>query len=43
FESRLPEIFEHLNEIYRSITARLKAETFRRQVITILGVWENWI
>ncbi|RHZ47320.1 hypothetical protein Glove_585g13 [Diversispora epigaea] len=43
FESKLPEIFEHLNEVYRSITARLKAETFRRQITTILNVWENWI
>ncbi|CAG8650007.1 17666_t:CDS:10, partial [Gigaspora rosea] len=43
FESRLPEIFEHLNEVYRSIAARLKAETFRRQITTILTVWENWI
>ncbi|CAG8617970.1 2093_t:CDS:10 [Rhizophagus irregularis] len=43
FESKLPEVFEHLNEVYRSITARLKAETFRRQVTTILTVWENWI
>ncbi|CAG8587192.1 15009_t:CDS:10 [Acaulospora morrowiae] len=43
FEGRLPEIFEHLNEVYRSIAARLKAETFRRQITTILNVWENWI
>ncbi|CAG8597345.1 6030_t:CDS:10 [Paraglomus occultum] len=43
FETRLPEIFEHLNEIYRSISGRLKAETFRRQIITVLTVWENWI
>ncbi|CAG8519087.1 7934_t:CDS:10 [Funneliformis mosseae] len=43
FESKLPEVFEHLNEIYRSIAARLKAETFRRQITTILTVWENWI
>ncbi|CAG8679757.1 28107_t:CDS:10, partial [Dentiscutata erythropus] len=43
FESRLPEIFEHLNEVYRSIAARLKAETFRRQITSILTVWENWI
>ncbi|CAG8449278.1 10371_t:CDS:10 [Ambispora leptoticha] len=43
FETRLPEIFEHFNEAYRSITARLKAETFRRQITTLLNVWENWI
>ncbi|CAG8505458.1 6856_t:CDS:10, partial [Cetraspora pellucida] len=43
FRTVLPEIFEHLNEVYRSIAARLKAETFRRQITTILTVWENWI
>ncbi|KAG9289214.1 hypothetical protein G9A89_022524 [Geosiphon pyriformis] len=43
FETKLPEIFENFNEAYRSITARLKAETFRRQITTLLSVWENWI
>ncbi|RUS15187.1 hypothetical protein BC937DRAFT_92780 [Endogone sp. FLAS-F59071] len=32
FEGRLPDIFEHLNQIFRSITARLKAEQFRLTV-----------
>jgi U2-associated protein SR140 len=29
FQRRLPDIFEHLNDTYRSIAARLKAEQFR--------------
>ncbi|KAI8336973.1 hypothetical protein BC941DRAFT_426267 [Chlamydoabsidia padenii] len=43
FQRRLPDIFEHLNGIYRSITARLKAEQFRRYITTVLGAWENWM
>ncbi|KAG0238169.1 U2 snRNP-associated SURP domain-containing protein [Actinomortierella wolfii] len=42
-EGKLPAVFEKLNEIYRSIDARLKAEQFRRQVANVLSVWENWI
>ncbi|KAG0169240.1 U2 snRNP-associated SURP domain-containing protein [Apophysomyces sp. BC1015] len=43
FESRLPAVFEHLNEIYRSINARLKAEQVRRHISSVLAVWENWM
>ncbi|CAO3596330.1 unnamed protein product [Absidia cylindrospora] len=43
FQRRLPDIFEHLNCIYRSINARLKAEQFRRYITTVLGAWENWM
>ncbi|KAG0046139.1 U2 snRNP-associated SURP domain-containing protein [Gryganskiella cystojenkinii] len=42
-ESKLPQIFEAFNAVYRNIDARLKAEQFRRQVSNILAVWENWI
>ncbi|KAF8933829.1 U2 snRNP-associated SURP domain-containing protein [Dissophora ornata] len=42
-ELKLPVIFEALNGIYRSIEARLKAEQFRRQITSVLTVWENWI
>ncbi|KAI9008956.1 hypothetical protein CLU79DRAFT_775369 [Phycomyces nitens] len=43
FEARLPPVFEHLNQVYRSMTARLKAEQVRRHISTVLGVWENWM
>ncbi|KAF9977267.1 U2 snRNP-associated SURP domain-containing protein [Actinomortierella ambigua] len=42
-EGKLPAVFEKLNEIYRGIDARLKAEQFRRQVAGVLSIWENWI
>ncbi|KAI9313204.1 hypothetical protein BX666DRAFT_2063447, partial [Dichotomocladium elegans] len=43
FESRLGPVFEHLNEIYRSIGARLKAEQVRRHISSILNAWETWM
>ncbi|KAF9207810.1 U2 snRNP-associated SURP domain-containing protein [Haplosporangium sp. Z 27] len=43
FEQKLPVIFEAFNGIYRSIDARLKAEQFRRQISSVLVIWENWI
>ncbi|ORX62265.1 hypothetical protein DM01DRAFT_1331713 [Hesseltinella vesiculosa] len=43
FAQRLPDIFVHLCHVYGSISARLKAEQFRRHVMTILGAWELWL
>ncbi|KAF9434026.1 U2 snRNP-associated SURP domain-containing protein [Entomortierella beljakovae] len=43
FEQKLPVIFEAFNGIYRNIEARLKAEQFRRQISSVLVIWENWI
>ncbi|KAI7865341.1 hypothetical protein BDF14DRAFT_1825991 [Spinellus fusiger] len=43
FESRLPAVFEHLNQVYRSMSARLKAEQVRRNICSVLSIWENWM
>ncbi|KAI7860901.1 hypothetical protein BDC45DRAFT_493073 [Circinella umbellata] len=43
FESKLISVFEHLNEMYRSISARLKAEQVRRHVSNVLSAWETWM
>ncbi|KAF9165789.1 U2 snRNP-associated SURP domain-containing protein [Mortierella sp. AD011] len=43
FEQKLPVIFEAFNGIYRNIDARLKAEQFRRQISSVLVIWETWI
>lgn len=43
FEARLPDIFSHLGEIYKSFPGRMKAETFRKQVMAVHQVWENWL
>ncbi|KAL1929370.1 hypothetical protein VTP01DRAFT_1508 [Rhizomucor pusillus] len=42
-ENQLPAVFEHFNAIYRSITARLKAEQVRRHICNVLSAWENWM
>lgn len=39
-ESALPDIFNHLGKVYRNISARLKAETFKRSVLAVLSSWE---
>lgn len=43
FESKLPAVFTHLGEIYKSFPGRMKAEVFRKQIMTITHVWEQWL
>lgn len=36
---------EHFAEVHRALVAqagRLSAESFKSQVLFVLGVWENW-
>ena len=43
FEARLPEVFTHMGEIYKSFPGRMKAEIFRKQIMSVVQVWENWL
>ncbi|KAL9549993.1 hypothetical protein MBANPS3_004932 [Mucor bainieri] len=43
FENQLPVVFDHFNGIYRSISARLKAEQVRKHISAVIGVWEHWM
>ncbi|KAG8690549.1 hypothetical protein FRC11_010801, partial [Ceratobasidium sp. 423] len=43
FESRLGGVFDHLCAIYRSFPGRITAETFKKQVLSVVEVWEDWI
>ncbi|KAJ1811119.1 hypothetical protein LPJ56_005836, partial [Coemansia sp. RSA 2599] len=43
FELRLSEIFGDLTKVFRAIDARLRAESFRRQVLAVLAVWQAWM
>lgn len=43
FESKLPAVFTHLGEIYKSFPGRMKAEVFRKQIMTTMEVWEQWL
>lgn len=43
FQSRLGIVFEHLSTIYHSFPGRITAETFKKQIIAVVEVWEDWI
>ncbi|KEP48437.1 putative RNA recognition motif [Rhizoctonia solani 123E] len=43
FESRLGGVFDHLCAIHRSFPGRITAETFKKQVLSVVEVWEDWI
>ncbi|GBE81127.1 hypothetical protein SCP_0308530 [Sparassis crispa] len=43
FQSRLGLVFDHLSTIYHSFPGRITAETFKKQIIAIVDIWEDWI
>ncbi|CAL1707281.1 unnamed protein product [Somion occarium] len=43
FQSRLGIVFDHLSTIYHSFPGRITAETFKKQIISVVDIWEDWI
>jgi U2-associated protein SR140 len=43
FQSRLGIVFDHLATIYHSFPGRITAETFKKQITSVVDVWEDWI
>ncbi|KAJ3762814.1 hypothetical protein EV360DRAFT_34953 [Lentinula raphanica] len=43
FQSRLGIVFDHLSNIYHSFPGRITAETFKKQITTVVDIWEDWI
>lgn len=43
FQSRLGIVFDHLANIYHSFPGRMTAETFKKQIVAVVEVWEDWI
>ncbi len=43
FQSRLGIVFDHLSTIYHSFPGRITAETFKKQITSIVDIWEDWI
>ena len=43
FQTRLPVVFDHLSTIYHSFPGRITAETFKKQILAVVEVWEDWI
>ncbi|XP_065840791.1 U2 snRNP-associated SURP motif-containing protein-like [Oscarella lobularis] len=42
FEAKLPEISSHLHDTLNAITGRMRAEQFKRQIMSCLRSWEEW-
>lgn len=43
FQSRLGLVFDHLSTIYHSFPGRITAETFKKQILAVVAIWEDWI
>ena len=43
FQSRLGIVFDHFSTIYHSFPGRITAETFKKQITSVVDVWEDWI
>ena len=43
FQSRLGIVFDHLSSIYHSFPGRITGDVFKKQITTIIDVWESWI
>lgn len=36
-------MFDHLANIYHSFPGRITAETFKKQIIAVVDIWDDWI
>ena len=43
FQARLGLVFDHMCTIYHSFPGRITAETFKKQILGIVEIWEDWI
>lgn len=43
FQARLPLVFDHLGTIYHSFPGRMTAEIFKKQIFSVVEVWEDWL
>ena len=42
FERFLPEIFEHISEVWKKIDGKMKAEAFKQKILSCVRAWEDW-
>jgi U2-associated protein SR140 len=43
FQSRLGIVFDHLANIYHSFPGRITADIFKKQITSVVDIWEDWI
>lgn len=43
FQARLGIVFDHFATIYHSFPGRITADLFKKQITTVVDIWEDWI
>nr|GAT43003.1 predicted protein [Mycena chlorophos] len=43
FQARLGVVFDHMANIYHSFPGRITADIFKKQITSVVDVWEDWI
>lgn len=38
----MPEIFEHISEVWKKIDGKMKAEAFKLKILSCVRAWEDW-
>ncbi|KAK9448281.1 uncharacterized protein V1518DRAFT_418530 [Limtongia smithiae] len=42
FQTKLVRVFSGLHEVFKAFDGRIRADNFRRQIVSVLNVWEGW-
>ncbi|KAK9484443.1 hypothetical protein V1527DRAFT_470145 [Lipomyces starkeyi] len=42
FQTKLIPVFANLYEVFKAFDGRIRADNFRRQIMSVLNVWEGW-
>jgi U2-associated protein SR140 len=43
FQARLGIVFDHMANIYHSFPGRITADIFKKQITSVVDVWDDWI
>ncbi|KAJ7072108.1 hypothetical protein C8F01DRAFT_230005 [Mycena amicta] len=43
FQARLGVVFDHMANIYHSFPGRITADIFKKQITSVVDIWEDWI
>ncbi|KAK9370773.1 hypothetical protein V1509DRAFT_616800 [Lipomyces kononenkoae] len=42
YQTKLIQVFASLYEVFKEFDGRIRADNFRRQIMSVLNVWEGW-
>lgn len=43
FQARLGIVFDHMANIYHSFPGRITADVFKKQITSVVDIWDDWI